>query len=242
MRVFATPIGRRLAGRVGLRSWPAVALAVALSAGLAVAGPVAAASAVTGTVTPAPALTGSLAASAAIGATGTTGTAGATDATAAAPPAGTTRVRVWFSNDRLNPDPQDCRAVFPVERRVPRTLAVAAASLRELFAGPTPAEAAAGYRSVFSAATAGLLRQVHIRKGTAYVDLHDLGESMAGATSSCGAAEFQAQVARTLQHYPTIDRVVYAFDGDPRAFYAWMNESCGPANDDCDPRPFGGRR
>lgn len=161
---------------------------------------------------------------------------------ARAAPAGTTRVQVWFPNDRLNPDPQDCRAVFPVERRVPRTLAVAAASLRELFAGPTPAEAAAGYRSVFSPATAGLLRHVHIRDGTAYVDLHDRGEAMAGATSSCGAAEFQAQVARTLQRYPTIDRVIFAFDGSPRAFYEWMNESCGPANDDCDPRPFGGRR
>jgi hypothetical protein len=240
-RVFATPIGRRLAGRVGLRSWPAVALAVALSAGLAVAGPVAAASAVTGTVTAAPAVTGSVGTSAASAATGA---AGATGATAAPPPApvGTTRVVVWFPNDRLNPDPQDCRAVFPVERRVPRTLAVAAASLRELFAGPTPEEAAAGHRSVFSAATAGLLKHVHIRSGTAYVDLHDLGESMSGATSSCGAAEFQAQVARTLQRYPTIDRVIYAFDGNPRAFYEWMNESCGPANDDCDPRPFGGRR
>lgn len=159
------------------------------------------------------------------------------------PPAtGTLRLQVWFSNDRLNPDPIDCKAVFPVERQVPKTLGMASASLRALFAGPTPAEAAAGYRSVFSPASSGLLRGLHIRKGTAYVNLHDQGQILAGATSSCGAAEFQAQVSRSLKRYPGIERVIYAFDGKPQSFYEWMNESCGPANDDCDPRPFGASR
>jgi hypothetical protein len=158
------------------------------------------------------------------------------------PAAGTLRLQLWFSNDQLNPDRMNCGAVFPVERRVPMTLGVAAATLRALFAGPTAEEAAAGYRSVFSPASAGLLKGVLIRNGTAYVDLHDLGEVLSGATSSCGAAEFQAQVSRSLQRYPTIERVIYAFDGQPRDFYAWMNESCGPANDDCDPRPFGASR
>ncbi len=155
---------------------------------------------------------------------------------------GTLRLQLWFSNDRLNPDPMDCKAVFPVERRVPMTRGVAAATLRALFAGPTPQEAATGYRSVFSAASAGLLKAVHIRDGTAYVDLHDLGEQLSAATASCGAAEFQAQVSRSLQRYPSIRRVVYAFDGQPRRFYDWMNEACGPANDNCDPQPFRARR
>lgn len=152
--------------------------------------------------------------------------------------AGTLRLQLWFSNDRLNPDPMDCRAVFAVERQVPVTTGVAAATLRALFAGPTPQEAAAGYRSVFSPASSGLLRAVHVRNGTAYVDLHDLSPVMSGATSSCGAAEFQAQVSRSLKRFPTIGRVIYAFEGNPRSFYEWMNESCGPANDDCDPQPF----
>jgi len=158
------------------------------------------------------------------------------------PTTGTLRLQLWFSNDRLNPDAMDCRAVFPVERRVPMTRGVAAATLRALFAGSTPAEAAAGYRSVFSPASAGLLKGVHIRNGTAYVDLHDLSQGLSGATSSCGAAEFQAQVLRSLQSYPSIERVIYAFEGKPRSFYEWMNESCGPVNDNCDPRPFGAGR
>lgn len=158
------------------------------------------------------------------------------------PADGTLRVQLWFSNDRLNPDPMDCRAVFAIERQVPVTAGVAAATLRALFAGPTPQEAAAGYRSVFSPATSGLLKSVHIRKGTAYVDMHDLSQAMSGATSSCGAAEFQAQVSRSLKRFPTIGRVIYAFEGNPRSFYEWMNESCGPANDYCDARPFGAGR
>ncbi len=158
------------------------------------------------------------------------------------PAASMLRLQLWFSNDRLNPDPMDCQAVFPVERWVPMTLGVAATTLRALFAGPSPEETAAGYRSVFSPASAGLLKCVHIRNGTAYIDLHDLSQALSGATSSCGAAEFQAQVSRSLQHYPSIKHVIYAFEGQPRNFYEWMNESCGPANDDCDPRPFGASR
>ena len=155
------------------------------------------------------------------------------------PQAGSLSLQLWFSNDRLNSDAMDCRAVFPVERQVAMTRGVAAATLRALFAGPTPEEAAAGYRSVFSTASSNLLRGVHIRSGTAYVDLHDLSQVLSGATSSCGASEFQAQVLRSLKRFPNIKRVIYAFDGKPRSFYEWMNESCGPANEGCDPRPFG---
>ena len=155
------------------------------------------------------------------------------------PQAGSLSLQLWFSNDRLNPDTMDCRAVFPVVRQVARTRGVAAATLRALFAGPTPEEAAAGYRSVFSMASSNLLRGVHIGNGTAYVDMNDLSQVLSGATSSCGASEFQTQVSRSLKRFPNIKRVIYAFEGKPRSFYEWMNESCGPANDGCDPRPFG---
>jgi len=154
-------------------------------------------------------------------------------------PAGTMKLQIWFGNERLNQDQTDCKAVFTVTRHVPSTLAVAAASLRELFAGPKPEELAAGYRSPFSGATAGLLKSVHLHDGTAYLDLHDLRTALSGATSSCGAAEFQAQVSRTLLQFPTIRRVIYAIEGEPRVFYDWMNVACGSANDNCDRRPFG---
>lgn len=156
----------------------------------------------------------------------------------AAATSATTRLLVYFSNDRLARDPADCSAVFPVPRTVPKTSGVATAALHQLFAGPTPQEREAGYRSFFSAATAGLLQGVRVRNGTAYVNLHDLRDTLSGATSSCGAAEFQSQVERTLRQFPTVRRVIYAIEGEPRTFYEWMNEACGPANDDCDAGPF----
>ncbi len=150
----------------------------------------------------------------------------------------TTRLLAYFSNARLAADPADCAAVTALDRHVPRTGAVATAALQQLFAGPTPAEKAVGYRSPFSTATAGLLKSLRVRDGTAYVDLHDQRAQLAGATSSCGTAEFQSQVVRTLRQFPSIQRVVFAIEGQPRSFYQWMNEECGPVNGHCDARPF----
>lgn len=153
-----------------------------------------------------------------------------------------TRLLVYFSNPRLNSDATDCSAVFPVERSVPRTLAVARAALKQLFAGPTVENADTGYRSPFNPATADLLKSIYIRNATAYVNLNDRRDALAGATSSCGAAEMRAQIERTLLQFPTIQRVIYAIDGEPKTFYEWIGESCGPANDDCAPNAFPRRR
>jgi spore germination protein GerM len=152
--------------------------------------------------------------------------------------AAATTLRVYFNNERLAARPDDCAAVFEVRRTLPRTEAVATAALQQLFAGPTEAETAAGYRSPFSAATAGLLKRVHIEHGTAYVDLNDLRAQLGGATSSCGAAEFNTAVERTLRQFSTVRRVILAIDGEPRRFYEWMGQDCDLTNDRCDPAPF----
>lgn len=150
----------------------------------------------------------------------------------------TTSFDVYFHNDALAADASDCTAVFPVHRVVPQTQAVASEALRSLFGGPNTEERGAGYRSFFSSDTAGLLKRLRIGHGTAYVDLEDPRDLLAGATSSCGAAEFQSEISTTLRQFPSVERVIFAIEGDPRAFYAWMGEPCGPANDDCDPQPF----
>ena len=121
---------------------------------------------------------------------------------------------------------------------VPKTLGVAAAALRQLFAGPSEAERAAGYRSPFSPATAELLRNVFVEDGTAYVDLNDPRALLPGATSSCGAAEFNTAIERTLLQFPTVSRVILAIEGDPKVFYDWMGQDCDRTNDQCDSAPF----
>lgn len=156
--------------------------------------------------------------------------------------AATTTLSVYFNHAQRAGTEADCAIVFSLPRPVPRTEAVATAALQQLFAGPTEAERAAGYRSPFSAASAGMLKRVHINHGTAYVDLHDLRTRLGGATSSCGAAEFRMQVERTLRQFPTVRRVILAIDGEPRTFYEWMGESCDLSNDRCDAAPFRRRK
>jgi len=149
-----------------------------------------------------------------------------------------TRFSVYLSNDRLNPGTTACDTVFAVPRAVPETRAVARAALEQLFRGPTPEEKALGYHSFFSAQTATLLRRITIHDGTAYIDLHDMRPALAGATSSCGSAEFISQVAATLAQFPAIERTVFAIEGDPKTFYEWLEFECGPMNDHCDSRRF----
>ncbi len=146
--------------------------------------------------------------------------------------------KVYFNNDRLAADPTDCSAVFPVNRFLPGTSTLAPSALRSLFRGPSSQERGEGYRSFFSESTAGLLRRLRVEAGTAYLDLYDMRQALSGASSSCGSAEFQSQIERTLLQFSTIERVRYAIDGDPRTFYEWVNEPCGRANDDCNPAPF----
>ena len=144
-------------------------------------------------------------------------------------------VVVYFSRAEAS---FDCSAVFPVKRKVPATRAVARAALSELFAGPTQRESELGYRSPFSAATRTSLRGLRIVGGTAYVDLNDRRDQLAGATSSCGAAELKAQISRTLRQFKTVRRVIVAIEGQPRTFYEWLSEPCDKRNDQCDDKPF----
>lgn len=149
-------------------------------------------------------------------------------------------LRLYFPNEKLNPDPGDCAAVFPVERQLVQSqrAAPARAALRQLLAGPSADERAAGYHSMFSAASTDLLLRLRISGGTAYVDLADFRTRLPGSSSSCGAAELRSQVERTLLQFSAIQRVRYAIDGDPRLFHDWMGEPCDQSNGYCKPGPF----
>ena len=159
-------------------------------------------------------------------------------ARAAEPATAGMTLQLFFPNQRLNPDSSDCSAVFPVERQVrqlekARQTALATTALRQLLAGPSASERAAGYHSIFSASSADLLRRVRIRGATAYVDLADFRFRLPGSSSSCGAAEFHSQIEQTLLQFKGIKRVRYAIEGDPRRFHDWMGEPCGKRNGYC---------
>lgn len=147
-------------------------------------------------------------------------------------------IRVYFNNEKLASDQQTCSEVHPVERVLPRTPAMARAALEQLFAGPTAEEQAQGYTSPFSSKTKSVLKSINIRDGTAYVNLVDIREIIPNASTSCGSAQFLSETEATLKQFSTIEKVVYAIDGQPATFYEWMQIGCDDAIGNCDETPF----
>jgi spore germination protein GerM len=139
-------------------------------------------------------------------------------ATAPATPTGAAaEVRVFFIPGGADP----CGTVAPVVRMVagPVTAEIA---LRELLAGPTDAEAAAGFTSLFGPATADALLAVTVTDGIARVSFRDLRPIIPNASSSCGSAALLAALDATLAHVPGVRGARYSFGGDEAAFYEWL--------------------
>jgi hypothetical protein len=152
---------------------------------------------------------------------------------------GVMKTVIYFSNSRrAGENNTDCSLVYGVEREIPRTPAVAKASLKELFKGPTEEEKAQGYTSHFSNKTTDILISVTIVNRTAYVNLKDIRTVIPNASASCGSAAFFAEAGETLKHLRTIDKVNYAINGDPEPFYEWMQIGCTPENNNCNKDPF----
>jgi spore germination protein GerM len=115
---------------------------------------------------------------------------------------------------------------LPVARQVPATDAVLHAALTELLKGPTDAEKAAGLRSWFSGATAGMLREVRIQDGTAHVDFKNFQNIMPNASTSAGSAQLLAEVGRTIFQYKALKEADVRFDGSCQAFWGWLQRDC----------------
>jgi len=148
-------------------------------------------------------------------------------------------VTLFFGNMGFNPEMLDCSLVYPVERLAPIGDNPAADVLNLLFAGPTPAEEAQGFVSVFSTATAAILLGVNIAADTAYVNLVDIRPLLPEVSASCGREAFLAEVETTLRDAVPVQRVLLALEGDPALFYGWTQMGCTEENDFCDPTPFG---
>jgi len=99
-------------------------------------------------------------------------------------------IKVFFGNEQKNPNAQDCSLVFPVERKIVKTLSTAKAALIELLNGPTEAEKAQGY---FTSINSGVkLQKITIKEGIAYADFDEQLEFQVGG--SCRVAAISAQI------------------------------------------------
>jgi len=133
----------------------------------------------------------------------------------------TMTVKVYFHRGAAD----DPTKVVAVRRSVPSSSKVATAALTQLLAGPTAAERSAGYWSLFSSATAGMLRSVRVAESVGYADFRDLRPVIPSAGSSAGTAAFLAELDTTFKQFGNVRRTVYSLNGDVSAFYEWLQLS-----------------
>ena len=120
-------------------------------------------------------------------------------------------LKAFFPNRTTDPNPTDCKKVYPVERMVPKTVAVARASLEELLKGPTDAESREGFITTINPGVK--IQSIAIQEGVARVTLSkELGEGVGG---SCRVAAIRAQITETLKQFSTVSAVTLSMDGVP---------------------------
>ena len=151
----------------------------------------------------------------------------------------TMKIKLYFLNQKADPNIENCQDVKPVVRVIPKTLGTARASLEELFKGVNAEEKAKGFVSFTPEETRGILKSVKIKDRAAYVNFNKIVyEQMGVATTSCGGGFFSS-IEATLIQFPTIKKVFYAIEGSPRDFYDWVQVGeCPDELKNCDARNF----
>ena len=146
----------------------------------------------------------------------------------------TTTIKVYLSNEKLNPNLDDCNKVFPVTRKIAKTTATAKAALVELFKGATKDEESKGYSGMPTAETDGILKSIKVRNGAAYVNFTTrlLGQ-MGTATTSCGSGQYFGAIESTLTQFATIKKIYYAVEGNTNEFYDWAQVGDCPYGKHC---------
>ena len=118
-------------------------------------------------------------------------------------------VKVFFPNSKLNPDMEDCKLVYPVTRTIPKTEAIAKATLEELIKGLTQEDKDDAYFTNMNSNVKIL--GLSIENKVARVDFSkELEEGVAG---SCKVESIRAQIEETLKQFDNIDSVVISVEG-----------------------------
>jgi len=118
------------------------------------------------------------------------------------------KLKVYFNNDKMDPE-FSCNKVFPVEREIPRTEAVARASIEELLKGLTEEEKSEGF---FTSINSGVeIQKLTIVNGVAKIDFNEQLEFQVGG--SCRVAAISAEIRETLKQFPTVKEVIISING-----------------------------
>lgn len=145
-------------------------------------------------------------------------------------------VIVYFSDKQAIQEGSDCDVVYGVSRTIPFTFDLEAeieVTLQELFKGPSPQEEEDRFTSFFSQETADLLNDFRLVDNTAYIDLNNAPQKLAGQNASCAGQALLSQIEETVKHNRQATQVVISTNGDAQAFYEWLQLSCDESNNFC---------
>ncbi|OGG91757.1 hypothetical protein A3H03_02060 [Candidatus Kuenenbacteria bacterium RIFCSPLOWO2_12_FULL_42_13] len=120
----------------------------------------------------------------------------------------TEKIKLFFNNNNLDPE-ISCDQVFPVEREIIKTEAVARAAMEELLKGSSAAEKSVGYYTNINAGVT--IQKLTIADGTAKVDFDKTMEQAVGG--SCRVSAIRAQITETLKQFSTVGEAIISVDG-----------------------------
>lgn len=123
-------------------------------------------------------------------------------------PEPTLAVKAFFSNNSLDPE-ISCVKVFPVERQITKTAAVARAALEELLKGPSELDKSLGFTTSIN--SGAKIQKLTIADGTAKVDFDETMEQ--GMGGSCRVSAIRAQITETLKQFSTVKDVIISVNG-----------------------------
>ena len=120
----------------------------------------------------------------------------------------TTKIKIYFNNSKLDPE-FTCVKVFPVEREIPKTAAVARAAVEELLKGPTEQEKAQNYITNINPGVK--IQKLVIENGIAKIDFDAEMERAVGG--SCRVGAIRSQITQTLKQFSNVKEVAISIDG-----------------------------
>lgn len=117
-------------------------------------------------------------------------------------------VKNFFGKYGPDSNMDDCEKVYPVERSVVKTDAIARAALEQLLIGPELNE----INEYFTSINTGVkINSLVIEDGVARVDFDKQIEYQLGG--SCRVATIRAQITETLKQFPTVKSVIISVEG-----------------------------
>ncbi len=120
----------------------------------------------------------------------------------------TSKVKIYLSG-KIAPTGEECTRVYPVERIVVKTQAVAKAAIDELLKGPYIYEKNKGYYTNIN--TGVKLQKITLIDGIANVDFDKTLDEKVGG--SCRVTAIRQQIVQTLKQFSSVKDVIISIDG-----------------------------